>query len=283
MPTLRDMPKAFVDYYHLFELDFNAEAREIKRAWKRLARLHHPDRNQGDPASAERFKELNRAWRTLADPQSKKRYDRLYQRQQERVNRVKAHKPRPRPQPRRQKPIPKVGEDLRQRVLLNLEQFQQGCRLRIHVDHLPNSIEIDLPAGHVPGQRLILKRQGLPGQHGGPSGRLILDLQPRLPLGWWLKGTDLACYQPIGARELLLGSEITVTLPDFRVLTLHLPPSVRPGHVLRMRGHGIRFAAGHGDLLLHLEGPPLPELLLRPASWFRKSMRHFHDFLKWKG
>lgn len=61
--------------YDLLGLDPGATEREIKCAFRRLAKLHHPDRNPGDCEAAQRFKELVRAFQVLSDPERRARYD----------------------------------------------------------------------------------------------------------------------------------------------------------------------------------------------------------------
>jgi len=63
-----------VDLYELLGVDRNAGQDEIKRAYRKLARQHHPDVNN-DPTSAERFKEINLAYEVLSDPQRRRQYD----------------------------------------------------------------------------------------------------------------------------------------------------------------------------------------------------------------
>src|SRR5689334_20693052 len=63
------------DYYEVLELSSGAAATEIKSAYRKLARKHHPDANPGDPHAEERFKEINEAYEVLSDPERRGRYD----------------------------------------------------------------------------------------------------------------------------------------------------------------------------------------------------------------
>lgn len=65
------------DYYKVLGVDRGATQAEIKRAFRKLARLHHPDLKPGDAAAERRFKEINEANAVLADPDKRKRYDQL--------------------------------------------------------------------------------------------------------------------------------------------------------------------------------------------------------------
>ncbi len=67
----------FKDYYKILGVDRNASQEEIKKAYRRLARKYHPDRNKGDPKAEERFKEINEAYQVLSDPEKRRRYDLL--------------------------------------------------------------------------------------------------------------------------------------------------------------------------------------------------------------
>ena len=63
------------DYYEVLGVQRNATEDDIRRAFRKLAFDHHPDRNS-DPGSAERFKEINEAYEVLRDPEKRRRYDR---------------------------------------------------------------------------------------------------------------------------------------------------------------------------------------------------------------
>src|SRR5579875_2925448 len=64
------------DYYKILGVGKNASEAEIKKAYRKLARQYHPDRNQGDKKAEERFKEISQAHDVLSDPDKRKAYDR---------------------------------------------------------------------------------------------------------------------------------------------------------------------------------------------------------------
>src|SRR5258708_2321206 len=65
-----------VDYYKVLGVGKNASDEEIKKAYRKLARQYHPDRNQGDKEAEERFKEVSQAHDVLSDAEKRKAYDR---------------------------------------------------------------------------------------------------------------------------------------------------------------------------------------------------------------
>lgn len=67
----------YKDYYKILGVDKNASEQEIKSAYRKLARKHHPDVNKDSPASSEKFKEINEAYEVLSDQSKRQRYDGL--------------------------------------------------------------------------------------------------------------------------------------------------------------------------------------------------------------
>lgn len=71
------MPVTFKDYYAILGVPRNASAEEIKKAFRKLARQHHPDKAKDKKAGEEKFKEINEAYEVLGDPANRKKYDQL--------------------------------------------------------------------------------------------------------------------------------------------------------------------------------------------------------------
>lgn len=67
----------YKDYYKILGVNRNASAEEIRKAYRKLALKYHPDKNPGDKAAEERFKDINEAYQALGDPQKRARYDQL--------------------------------------------------------------------------------------------------------------------------------------------------------------------------------------------------------------
>jgi curved DNA-binding protein len=67
----------YKDYYRILNVDKNADEKEIKRAYRKLAREYHPDKNPDDKVSEEKFKEINEAYEVLGNPENRTKYDQL--------------------------------------------------------------------------------------------------------------------------------------------------------------------------------------------------------------
>jgi curved DNA-binding protein len=67
----------YKDYYKILGVQRNADEKEIKKAFRKLAQQHHPDKNPGDKAAEAKFKEINEAYTVLSDPEKRSKYDRF--------------------------------------------------------------------------------------------------------------------------------------------------------------------------------------------------------------
>lgn len=71
------MAVSYKDYYKLLGVERGAKTEDISKAYKKLARKHHPDLNPGDKQAEEKFKEINEAYEVLKDPEKRRLYDQL--------------------------------------------------------------------------------------------------------------------------------------------------------------------------------------------------------------
>ena len=131
-----------VDPYAELDVSRDASSEEIRRAYRQVARRHHPDVNQ-DPGGAERFAAAARAYEILSDPAARARYDNRF--------------PRPVPIRRSPKPRPAVGR----RAVLELTDREAA-----HLAHFPLTLtdahggRIVVPAGTADGDQLTLRDRG---------------------------------------------------------------------------------------------------------------------------
>ncbi|MFN2582126.1 MAG: DnaJ C-terminal domain-containing protein [Candidatus Dormibacteria bacterium] len=91
------MPTTFKDYYATLGVPRTASEKEVHAAFRKLARKHHPDVNQGNKDAEQRFKEINEAHEVLGDPEKRKKYDELGPRWQEYEQWERAGRPGPNP------------------------------------------------------------------------------------------------------------------------------------------------------------------------------------------
>lgn len=284
------MPDAAATLYQRLGLEPTASDDEIRRAWRRLAKEWHPDRNPNDPQAEAHFKSLHEAYRILSDPAERARYDAQLKARtggtggagsrnrssaspgfrpggsrsgtsstgspsgsnsQEQAGKPGAGSQRE-TGPRPEHPRPQPGQDLRRHLPLPLDRFEGGGNFRVELGSQP-ALDLKLPGRIIPGDELVLPGLGLPGRQGGAPGRLILVLQAQLPPHVRLEGSDLHMDLVVDALLLMTGGALSVRTPKGRSLDIKLPAGSRPGQRIRLRGQGLPAAQGMGDVVLELE------------------------------
>ncbi|MBW4662559.1 MAG: J domain-containing protein [Drouetiella hepatica Uher 2000/2452] len=278
MPTATD----FKDYYAVLGVSKTATPEEIKRAYRKLARKHHPDLNPGDQDAEAKFKDLNEANEVLFDPEKRQKYDRFGQHWNQPshpeaptpsgaqaatddfnqygdfdafVNDLLGRSRRRTRAPggfdgtgfRSQAPAP----DTEAAIALTFSEAFHGVQKRLQLDD--ETINVRIPIGAKPGSRIRIKGKGRPSPFTQQRGDLYLTVEV-LPHSFWrFEGNDLVCDVPIRPDEAVLGAQIKVPTPDGSV-TMKVPKGARSGQSLRLRGKGWALPkGGRGDLFAKLQ------------------------------
>jgi curved DNA-binding protein len=287
----------FRDYYEVLGVSRTATAEEIKRAYRQLARKHHPDLAPAAERAraAERFKEINEANEVLSDPEKRAKYDALGAdwksgadftpppgagwRPAEGVEWEAAGDVgdvsdffaslfrRPGGRARRGGVrITLPGNDVEAELPVTLEELLRGGRRRIE---LPGgrSLDVEIPVGTREGTVLRLAGQGEPGLNGGPPGDLYLHVRPIPHPRYRVTGDDLETDLPLWPWQAVLGGKVRVDTPDGPV-TLTVPAGTQSGRRMRLRDRGLpRADGGRGalDAVVRIVVPEPPSAAEREA------------------
>ncbi|MDI7267290.1 MAG: DnaJ C-terminal domain-containing protein [Myxococcota bacterium] len=269
----------FKDPYRRLGVRRNAPMEEIKAAYRRLALAHHPDRNQGDRAAEERFKDVTQAFEILSDPRKRELLDRFGPdgptSDRSRVDRSEpeggwfgefldsllGRERRPAGRARRAGVVA-AGADVLVELDLSLaESFagaEKSLRFRIAsacpacggagrcsacagrgVVRFERRLRIRIPPGARDGDTLRIPGQGEPGRRGTPAGDLRATVRLRLPRGVALRGDDIHLRLPVTARERSLGAKIPVRTP-WGAIVVAIPARVATDAHLRIKSHGMQ-------------------------------------------
>jgi molecular chaperone DnaJ len=279
------MPK--VDFYNILGVAKNATQEEIKKAYRRLAMQYHPDKNPGDKAAEEKFKEVSEAYSVLSDIKSRQSYDQFGHMGAANQNQGYYTGPnfedfdfqnfRGGPQyttesaydlfndifgevfgagaKSKRGPTRARGADLRYNLNVTFEEAARGCEKPVRFIRDRNGKEdsanliVSVPSGVSNGQRLKLAGEGDSGMHGGSSGDLyvIVNLSEH-PL-FKRQGLDVLMDLPLSFVDAITGTEIEVP-----TLTGRASLKVHPGQVFRLRAKGFPEVGSSksGDMLLRV-------------------------------
>ena len=286
------MPVKFRDYYEILGVPRTASTDEIKKAYRRLARKHHPDVNPGDKTAEERFKEINEAHEVLSDPEKRRRYDQLgadwkqgadftpppgwqtYQVNMEDLGDLgdffggmggfsdffttlfgAAGRRAPRTAKSRAGFTVK-GRDSEAEISLSLQEAHRGGKRTIALQgpDRQRQLEVNLPMGVRVGTVIRLAGQGNPGTAGGPPGDLYLKVRLEPDSLFAPVGEDdIQIDLPVAPWEAVLGARVRVPTLDGAV-EMSVPPGAQSGQKLRLRGQGLnRRDGGRGDQYVRLK------------------------------
>lgn len=258
------------DPYQILGVTRTATQDEIRRAYRRLAKEHHPDRNPGNKAAEQRFKEIQAAYDVVGDPERRTQYDRFGEggpAPDVRTWTSSGHAPfgggfdfgngddlssifeqffsraggtATRGRRRTAAPRRAPGADLEHAVELTFEEAARGCArdVRIagaggHVEH----ITFRVPAGVAHGQRIRVRGKGQEGSGG--RGDLLIECRI-LPHAYFRRdGLDVLLDLPLTFGEAALGTRVEIPTLDGPTW-LTVPAGASSGTKLRLRGKGIR-------------------------------------------
>ncbi|KRE66218.1 molecular chaperone DnaJ [Arthrobacter sp. Soil736] len=208
------------DFYAILGIAKDASDADIKKAYRKLARLHHPDTNSGDPASEKKFKDISEAYSVLSDPDERQQYDA-----------VRAMGGGARFAPHGAGSTANGGfEDLFGGLFTgNAGRHSGGFST----------------AGGIPPEFADLFGGGFGGA-GGPAG------YQRAPQ----KGADRTASTSISFAGSIRGTTIGLREPDGDVIDVRVPAGIKDGQKVRVRGKGQYGPSGNGDLMVTVNVKP---------------------------
>jgi molecular chaperone DnaJ len=248
------------DYYAVLGIAATAAPREIRQAYRRLARQYSPDVNFWDNSAMTLFEEIAEAYRILSDPDARAMYDRFGPALG--TDALAAGR---------------RGDDVHITVELEFADVARGARLELSVPRfspcsecgasgrhegracaacqargvrrVTEPVRVDLPPGVDSGTQVRVGGEGSAGPFGGPRGDLLVSTRVREHPFFVRQGDGVHCEVPIGVWEALRGARIRVPTP-LGEAALVLPPGTTGGQAFRLRGQGLpRLADGTvGDL-----------------------------------
>ncbi len=265
------------DYYKTLGVPRTATAEEIKKAFRKLARTHHPDAG-GDEA---KFKEINEAYEVLSDEKKRKIYDQYgstngqvpqgwntttvnmgdmgamgdffantgfnsWSDVLESIRRGEGafgtNWDFDTGFTGRRTPQPRKGQDMNVTLNITFDEAFSGAEklvtVRVPGRSEPDTFTVKIPAGAVDGGRLRFKGKGGPGENGGEAGDLLITTKIEDHPYYRRKGADVLMDVPVSVAEAALGARIVIPAPDGTKVRLKVPEGTQDGTVLSVRGKG---------------------------------------------
>jgi DnaJ-class molecular chaperone len=265
------------DPYSILGVAKTASADELKKAYRRLAKKHHPDLNPGNAESASRFKEISGAYDLLSDAEKRARFDRgeIDAAGQERADAsfYRAHAGGPGGAKYRSgadfdpsdifadlfarggrggggAEFRMRGSDLSYALTVDFIEAAKGGSKRLSFSD-GRTLDVNVPPGSESGQVLRLRGQGQPGMGGGPAGDALIEITVAPHAFFKRDGLNVLVEVPVTLSEAVAGAKITVPTIEGPV-SMTVPAGSNTGTKLRLRGRGIKGAVA-GDQYITLK------------------------------
>ena len=261
--------------YSILGISKSASQQDVKSAYRKLAKKHHPDANPGDTKVEEKFKEISSAYHILGDEKQRARYDRgeIDENGQEKMTGFhQSHRGaagaggfggggaaddifseifgnfrgggfRGR--------VPEKGRDRKFAIEIDFSEAALGGKRRLTMGDGGRTLDVSIPAGVTDGQQIRLKGQGEEGIAGGPSGDILINVTVRPHNFFRRDGKNILVELPISLPEAVLGATVKVPTVDGTV-NLKVPAGSNTGTTLRLKGKGVG-KTDRGDQLVKLK------------------------------
>lgn len=268
----------FIDYYKVLELDKSASDADIKKAYRKLARKHHPDLNPNDANAKKKFQQINEANEVLSDPEKRKKYDK-YGKDWERGEEYEKYEKSRQQQQQQYRgssqqggdfgggedfsdffssmfgggssfggrgggSVKYKGQDVNATLNLDLKEVFKTQQQTITVNG--KNIRLTIPAGVENGQIIKIKGHGGAGSNGGPSGDLILTFSISNSSGFKRDGINLYSTVEVDLYTAVLGGDITADTFDGKV-KLKIAPETQSGTKVKLKGKGFPVYKSEGQ------------------------------------
>ncbi|MES1990234.1 MAG: J domain-containing protein [Pseudomonadota bacterium] len=290
------------DPYETLGVKRDATAEEIRSAYRKLAKLHHPDLNPGKKEAEDRFKAVSAANDLLSDPEKRGRFDRgeidasgaerpperSYYRDfgdapggekygagmhfdQDDFSSIFEQVFRQPGGPRAGRTFDARGADAHYALSVSFLDAAVGAKRRLT---LPDgqSLDVNIPAGLQNGQVLRLAGKGMPGYGKGGAGDALIEVSVEPHAFFRREGRDVYVELPVTLKEAVLGAKVEVPTISGPV-HLTVPANSTSGTKLRLKGRGIK--GGNQFVTLKVMLPTDNEAEL---AEFLKNWTPHHDF-----
>jgi curved DNA-binding protein len=267
-----------VDYYKILGLDKTATPKDIKNAYRRLARKFHPDLNPNDKDAKKNFQQINEANEVLSDPEKRRKYDQYgkdwphaEEFEKAKQNRRQSQGSQQRPSgsqydgdfseffesmfggtasPGRSRQVKYRGEDYHAELHLDLVDAYKTHKQTLTVNR--KKLRITIPAGIENGQTIKIAGHGGPGINGGPNGDLYIEFSIANHPDIKRLGNNLYSSVDLDLYTAVLGGKITVDTLDGKV-KLDVKPETQNGSKVKLTGKGFpvyKNDGQFGDLII---------------------------------
>ncbi|HEY1958574.1 MAG TPA: J domain-containing protein [Polyangiaceae bacterium] len=279
------------DLYAVLGVPKSAEPDAIKKAYRKLAKDLHPDKNPGNKQAESKFKSVNHAYEVLSNADRRKLYDEFgeeglregFDAERQRAYRQWASQggggQRVRtgtvniedlfggaagnnPEGfgdvfgdlfgRGRRRGPMPGQDVESEITVDFVSAVRGTTLELRTEMGGAPVTVRIPPGAAEGNRVRIAGQGAPSPNGGARGDLVLTIHVRPHKYFRREGDDLHVELPLALHEAYFGAKVRVPTIDGSV-TLKVPERTQGGTVMRVKGKGVQRKGNQGDLYVHFQ------------------------------